>query len=150
MQEKKRKTVTLKVSLVAGAFWSWWNQAHQLESVLSHGERNTLDGVELFFFPLLCSFMSLYISPAAVTRYVWVSEGVLPSPCLKLATKTQERQHLMTAHPKVCGRRSRNDTKHFSETSKWGSRGKRWCVSSFLMSTHCCLISRALDFYLFL
>lgn len=69
-----------------------------------------------FFFFV---FLSLCIPSPAVILYVWVSECVVPSPVPWIWWKRHWREHLLTAHSKVCGRRKKSDTGHFSKISKW-------------------------------
>lgn len=92
-----------------------------------------------FFYCLFCFvlfFPSLCISPPAIILYVWLSEGVLPSPLFSNWWKRHWRENTSWQHiPKCVGDVKKEWHRTFLWNFKWGSCGKYWCMLNFLIST---------------
>lgn len=91
----------------------------------------------VFFYCLFCFVfpVSLHFSSSHHTVCLTVWRCAAISSFFKLMKKTLEREHLLTAHPKVCGRRKKEWHRTFLWNFKWGSCGKYRCMLNFLIST---------------
>lgn len=95
--------MTLKVSTVPGVFGADRIGPISLNLRYLARKETHLAAINSTFFV----FLSLCIPSPAVILYVWLSEGVVPSPVPWIWWKRHWREHLLTAHPRVCGRRTR-------------------------------------------
>lgn len=132
--------MTLKVRTEAGVFGADRMRPINLNLRYLAVKETLLAEIRSVFFLLFVLFcfvfpVSLHFSSSHHTVCLTVWRCAAISSFFKLMKKTLEREHLLTAHPKVCGRRKKEWHRTFLWNFKWGSCGKYRCMLNFLIST---------------
>ena len=126
LQTRRRIQWHWKLALYWGFFGADRIRAISLNLAVKETHLAEINSGGVFFVLFSCLFAFL-CRPSYSTS--WVSEGVVLFPWIWW--KRHWREHLLTAPPKVCGRRTKSDTQQYSKKSQMGLAWKISMLAKF-------------------